>query len=290
MKNIFKIASWGATPGALKLRRRIRFGILCGSTALLMVGCLLPHLPGLLGPAVQTTPLVDLDEDGLPEQLRLLSRRDHSGSAALRLVSTNHGGHDHLVAALPDATGASFTGAAPRWVLKAAAGPPLLEARLVRQPGRPGPDLLMVAGERAWRWVHLEKGFLKLDALEIVPGFSVGLLMVGDHHAVVEAIGGAVSPGGTWQAPLRTPLGCSLAFDGDDRLKRITTASPRLRLRAGHAVGQPLAPLANHYPGKLLGDGWSSPRYGLAVRVDGRGAITGVTVQRPWPSPDDPSH
>lgn len=282
MRRFIGMLSWGATPGALRLRSRVRLGLACGATALLMVGCLLPHLPRWLGPRVEGATLVDLDEDGRPEQLRLVTPRAGGGAAMLRLASTKQGGHDHPVATLQGAAGATFTGGPPSWALRTPRGVTLLTARLVQQPGRKTPDLLMLAGERAWRWVYLERGFLKLDASEIIPGFSVGLLMVGDRREVVEAIGGPVTPGGTWQAPLTIPMACSLRFDDARRVKRITSSSPRLQLRTGQAVGQPLGPLAAHFPGTREGDAWSSPRYGLSVRVDSREAIVDVAVQRPW--------
>jgi hypothetical protein len=258
-----------------------------GGAGLIMVGCLLPHLPTWLGETGPEVPVGDLDGDGQPERLRL--RQPRLGATELRLRSTMRGGHDHRVAVLQGAAGATFEGEGSPWRLRAADGRTLLEARHVRQAGRPVPDILMVAGERAWRWVYLDRGFLKLDAAELIPGFSAGLLMIGDQRAVVEAIGGKIGGDGSWRAPLATPMTLALKFDDGNRLERVTSRSPRLRTRDGLAVGRPGEALTSRYPGSRRGDTWLSPRYGLAAQLDAQGAIQGVSVQRPWQPPDAPS-
>ncbi|MEB3220598.1 MAG: hypothetical protein VKS61_00830 [Candidatus Sericytochromatia bacterium] len=284
MRLLYAVLSLGEGPGVQLWRSRVRMLLAGAGAGLIMVGCLLPHLPTWLAEDGPEVALGDLDEDGAPERLRL--RRRPMGATELRLRSTNRGGHDHRVTTLQGAAGASFEGTASPWRLRAADGRVLLEARHVRQVGRPTPDLLMLAGERAWRWVYLEKGFLKLDAAELIPGFSAGLLMIGDQRRVVEAIGGKIGGDGSWRVPLATPMTLVLTFDPAGRLDRVTSRSPRLGTRDGLTVGQPAATLATRYPGARRGDTWLSPRYGLAAQLDAQGAIRGVSVQRPWQAPD----
>ncbi|MEB3327893.1 MAG: hypothetical protein VKQ33_01530 [Candidatus Sericytochromatia bacterium] len=287
MRGVAKLLSWGEGPSAQRWRRRTRLLLAGGGVGLITVGCLLPHLPTWLGEGGPEAAVGDLDGDGQPERLRL--RQPRLGSPELRLRSSLRGGHDHRVATLPGATGATFEGEASPWRLRSADGRVLLEVRHVQQAGRPVPDLLMVAGERAWRWVFLERGFLKLDVAELIPGFSAGLLMIGDQRAVVEAIGGKIGGDGSWRAPLATPMTLALKFDAGSRLERVTSRSPRLRTRDGLAVGRPAEALTTRYPGSRRGDTWLSPRYGLAAQVDPQGAILGMSVQRPWQPPATPS-
>ncbi|MEB3197584.1 MAG: hypothetical protein VKP62_10320 [Candidatus Sericytochromatia bacterium] len=268
-------------------RLGIRWWLTGGATLLLAVGCLLPHLPAWLPTRGASLSLPDLDEDGKAERL-WLQHTPRKGSI-LQLASTNRGGHLHDVLTLPLTHDERFEGQGP-WLLKGPGGESLLEVRTVQPAGRTVPDMLVLAGDQAKRYVFLERGFLKLDAYELIPGFSVGLLMLGDMRDTVQALGRLEPPGDTWQAPLQTPLSLALHFDQEDRLERVTTRSPRLRMRPELGVGSPAKALDARFPGTQHGDLWQSPRYGLTAIVNGNGLIQDVCVTRPWKEGRPRSH
>jgi hypothetical protein len=255
--------------------RRLRFGLTAVGIGLAVVGCLFPNFgDDQDGP---TLTLPDLDEDGRAEQLVVQQSRRHG--TLLRLLSTNKGGHDHLVMPLSAAPEGEFQGTSPWW-LETERGEKLLEVRLVK--GAHGPELLMVAGEKAKRYMFLEKGFLKLDAHELIPGFSAGILMLGDSRETLESLNGPVAADGTWQVPIATPMAMHVVFDSKGYLTRVTTQSPRLQIQQGLGVGSPIGALAARYPGSWQGENWASPRYGLRVQRDDTGRVMGLSVSRPW--------
>lgn len=277
IKNILQLALSGRrSPG-----RRMGLGVAGLFLGLAGVGCLFPNFGEQTGPALA---LPDLDEDGQAERLVVTHSRRHG--TLLRLHSTNKGGHDHLMLPLPVAPEGEFRGNSPWW-LDSDRGERVLDVRLIKGAHRP--ELLVVAGEQAKRYIFIEKGFLKLDAHEVIPGFSAGILMLGDSRETLESINGPVSLDGTWQVPIATPITMHIVLDPKGYLTRVTTQSPRMQIANTWGVGSPLGALAARYPGTWQGENWASPRYGLRIKRDETGRVLGLSVSRPWSAQSPPN-
>lgn len=255
-------------------KTRLKVGLATCCVCLLALGCLFPNLGDESGPRLT---LPDMDGDGKAEELRVQLSQRHG--PMLRLLSTHKGGHDHLVLPLPAAPDGEFQGESPWW-LTSDRQERLLEVRLVQ--GASGVELLAIAGEQAKRYIFVEKGFLKLDAHEIIPGFSAGLLMLGDARSTLESINGAIAQDGTWEVPIATPIKMHVVFNAEGHLTRVTTQSPRVQIQNTWGVGSPLSALAARYPGVWQGENWASPRYGLRIQRDETGRVLGLSVSRPW--------
>lgn len=222
-----------------------------------------------------TLTLPDLDNDGKPETLLLTAA---NGSADVRLQATA-GKFTHDVLALPGVGVLTARGSAPRWQLVDGAGAVQGEVRLV--PSRPGTDLLVVgkAGAKRYRW--MDRGFLKLDALTVIPGVSVGLVFLGDGKDAVEAMAGPIAPDGRWQPPLATQRPLMIGLGGDGRVEAIAYADPALVATDGVRVGMDAGALARHMPGKRDGARWLAPMYGLTAALDPHDRVVDIEVRRP---------
>lgn len=251
-----------------------------GATA--AVGSLMAPTPlaAPAGPPAGALTLPDLDEDGAPERLWVAAT---PLGPAVRLRATNHGGHDHDVLVVRDLPAGAFVGpAGGPWTLAEPAGRPRLEARLLRPMAGRAPELVVLAGGHAKRYVHLERGFLKLDAREVVPGFSAGLVMLGDARGTLTQLGGQPAPGGAWSLPLTPPVAYTLGFDAAGRVDRITTRADTLTTRAGIGVGDAAAALASPLPGRRVGAEWRSSRYGMIARIGQDERVAELVIARPW--------
>jgi hypothetical protein len=78
-----------------------------------------------------------------------------------------------------------------------------MELRLVPASDGGPPDLVVIAGPAARRYRWIDRGFLKLDAATVIPGFAVGLVLLGDPVGTVQAIAG---PPGLARSPHATIL------------------------------------------------------------------------------------
>lgn len=266
-----------------------RKGLLAGALGLTAVGCLLSPFSSPGSPALVSQQLPDLDEDGKPEFLHVV--RDRSRGPVLRLSATNGGGHDHDVVGVGPVQALRFEPVARelRWRVMDEPDRQVAEIRLVQQAGRTVPDLIAFTAERAKRFVFVDRGFLKLDSFEIIPGFSAGLVMLGDRQDFLETLGSKIGADGLWTLPLADPLSLKVLIGADRRVERLTTDSSRLLARGALGVGNPVGALAKRWPGERRGDAWLSPRYGVVAHLNDDGRVAGVTVTRPWSDPKPPS-
>lgn len=282
MKGLRHVMRGVGTDRSQHWRARTRVGLLAGALLLVAVGCLvLPLSPAVDGDEMTGLVVRDLDEDGQPERWSVV--RSRQGRYGLHLHSTAKGGHDHPVVPLADAPDARFeqTPGADEWHLRTPSGADLGMIRLVTQPDRTTPDAFVLAGELAKRYVFVERGFIKLDALEVIPGFSAGLVMLGDRREVLEAMAGPIAPDGGWVLPLATPLAFTIRLDAAGRVLEAGSRSPRLQTKGDMGVGVLASALATRYPGQRQGSEWRSLRYGLVAQLDQAGRIASLTVTRP---------
>jgi hypothetical protein len=225
-----------------------------------------------------TLMLPDLDGDRTPDKLQVLPA---GGSEAVVKLRSSRTGFEHEILTIPAASKLVFTGIAPRWVLKDPQGTTRLTVKLYEPGGGAPPNLIVLAGNQGKRYVWVERGFLKLDALTVIPGFSSGLVMLGDRRQALEAIGGAPTAQGHWNVPLSPPLRYQVAFDPKARVSALTCDSQAMHTNTGVGRGADLATLKAHYPGAHKGGKWVSRLYGLTASLDASGQVRALTIDRP---------
>ena len=260
-----------------------RFWLLSGLAATGVLGCMFFPKGGTPEPTTTVLAqlaLPDLDEDGKAEQLAVRTT-NVPGAQAIQLDATvNPRAHD-MVTSMAKAP-LRFEKQGDRWLLLDADDAPVARVQLHQVSGAKTPNLLVFAGNQAKRFVFIDRGFLKLDAHEMIPGFSVGLVMLGDRAAFLEALGGAPAPDGRWQVPLAEPMTLKVQLNQDQRVVGITYDAEALNSRHGLKVGLPVAKLDGVLPGKVQADHWSAPRYGVIGHIGDDRRIDAITVRAPW--------
>lgn len=237
--------------------------------------------------AVAELMVADLDEDQVPDRLWLAPKE--AGGLELRLDSTG-GQHTHGVMSFPIDGEVSFAPASPgarsggegSWALQDAEGRRLATISVGRTVSTLPRDLVVLAGNEGKRYHWIDRGFLKLDAHTVIPGFSVGLLMIGDPAAAMGLIGEAPSGDGLWRTPLNKPLEFRVWLS-EGRIKRVRYDSSRMHAMGGHLrLGMPVSALEATYEGQREGNRYISARYGLIAELDASRRSSAFTIARPW--------
>lgn len=227
-----------------------------------------------------TLNLPDLDGDAKPETLRVEPGR--GGRSQLTLVATRgRFSHPVMRIATPDET-ACFEKQLGGWRLTDAMHEEALTVvPLANDKGAP-PDLVMAGGGQGRRYRWLDRGFLKLESHQVIPGFSVGLLLIGDPARVLTALGSGLSSQGTWKSRYPGLAPMQVALDAKQRIHAITYRQRGLKTQSGLATGAPLTEVMVQFPGNKQGPFWVSPQYGLTAKLSKRDRLQAVTIARPW--------
>lgn len=260
-----------------------RYWLPAGLLAVGVLGCML--IPKTPPPQTAPTALADmampdLDEDGRPDRLRVMPT-DKPDMVLIQLDGSN-GKRTHDMVTVPASGPLYFEKRADQWVLLGEGEVPVAFVKLYQNPRAKTPDLIVLAGEQAKRYVFIDRGFLKLDAHELIAGFSVGLAMVGDPAGALEAIGGPIAEDGTWNMPLTRPIPLKVQLDKDKRVTRLTFDSEALLSRQGFHVGVAAGELEKLVPGKREANYWMSPRYGLIGHIGADQRVEAFSVTAPW--------
>jgi hypothetical protein len=251
-----------------------------GAVAACLAACFMPwNVHAGNGTQVANLALPDLDGDNVAEHLRIeTATPDH----VVVKLDASGGKFTHEVLSLSAGSTPHLTGESPRWQLLDAANHTLLDIRVVTEPGRPQPDLLVVTQSGGKRYRYVERGFLKLDATTVVPGFSVGLAMLGDSETTLGQLGDRATVSGTWSPAAPAGVQLALTPGPDGRLAGIHYDTPSLVATNGMATGAQLVDLALRFPGRRTGDTWLAPNYGMTVQLDPNGRAMGFDLKRPW--------
>jgi hypothetical protein len=238
------------------------------------------------GPPLGSLTLPDLDGDKVPEVLRVAPDPKGNGDALVQLVASR-GKFTHDVMHMHALTSLAVTGERPRWKLTGDNGKALLEVRLVDDD--PQPQLVMLADGQGKRYTYVEKGFLKLDASTVIPGYSVGLVVIGDNAKTMGVLGDQAITEGTWTPAAPPGARFELKKGHDDTVASIVYDSQALVATNGVRPGVDADTLAQRFPGRREGDRWVSARYGMRALLDARGRATVLELARPWKdAPGDP--
>lgn len=268
-----------------------RYYVIAGLAGMgVLVGCMfMPKAPSGAGASAElaTLQLPDLDQDSQPDTLKVVTHGE--SQLTLQLISTGTVTHDVM----------TIDGRGPlrfepevegqRWRLLTSDGTPLASLRLYKNERNDKalvPELIVTSGDLGKRYLFVERGFLKLDAHEVIPGFSVGMVMIGDAGSVLEAVGTARQADGTWVMPLATPISFNVALE-DGRIKSLTYTSPAMKIKEQMTVGTPASKLDSFFPGRMQGaEQWVAPRYGITSKLDAPGGkVEAITISRPWQDP-----
>lgn len=222
--------------------------------------------------------LPDLDQDKKPERLWVTPR--DAGGYWIKLDSSA-GAHTHDLVWLDAPPPFRFEGGDNRWRMRDGMNRVVLDVRTYMEKAPIAPDLMVFGGGTAVRYHWIDRGFMKLMPTTIVPGYSVGLVMLDDPRPLIELMGGPVGPDGGWVAPLPDPLHYNLAFK-KDRVSAIGFDSPRFAIQNGMHPGTPAADFTKVYAGEQHGNRYFSPRYGLIADISGTKTIAHMTVVWPW--------
>lgn len=236
------------------------------------------------GPLVTIT-LPDVDDDKKPDTLFVTA--PENGKASVMLTHTVNGRTGEVIPLDLEAGPLSVEGAAPRWTIKDATGATRVTIVTHQSEAKMPPDLVVWSDTSAKRYVWMQRGFLKLDAFTVTPGFAVGLAMVGDHKGVLEAIAGSPDASGMWKQPIGTPLGVTVKFNAKDQVADLTYDTPAYKCDFNLKPGEPLSDLAKQIPARYEADKWIAPNYGLIGRLDSHKKLKTLTVTQPWTERDD---
>lgn len=245
-------------------------------------GCL--FLPKKTAPSTEHLALAelalpDMDTDGQPERLRVMPS---SGGLLMVQLDATRGLKSHEVMKLEGRGPVQFVASPGLWSLKNEAGQVVAEIKLYQSEAVLAPELFVTSGNQGKRYLFVERGFMKLDAHEIIPGFSVGLLMLGDRAQVLARMGRPPELDGSWALPLASPLDYKLQLDKNHRITRMTVSSDRFAIRQSVKIGAPVTLLASRFPGQQLGDRYEAARYGLIGHLTAGDTIEALSVTRPW--------
>lgn len=261
--------------------------IVTGLVGLGLAACFLPW-PTHPGGASQVVAisLPDLDGDKRGETLRVVTEGPNRVLARLD-ATAGHFTHDVLSA--PAVWPMRLAGTQPRWTLVDAKGTTVFDVRVVSESDRPQPDLVLFGGDTAKRYRWVERGFMKMDAYLVVPGFSVGLVMLGDPPSTLGALGDRASTTGPWHPLVPPGATFRLTADADGRVAGVSYNTPELVATNGVSAGASVADLEKRFPGHREGDTWVAPDYGMRMRLDASGRVRDFAVAHPWRDPTDVS-
>lgn len=227
--------------------------------------------------------LADCDQDGKGE--RLLARPVAGTKAApggVLVVLMSSRGHEHPILQVSGSGKWRFSGNSGAVALADGTGTVRLRARVVSHAEEGmAPDLFVTGRTRAKRFHWIEKGYLKLDAHEIIPGVSAGVVLVGDAKETLDA-GLTPAGGGTYVLALIDPLRFAVRFDARGRAARIEVDNTRMRTAQGVGPGSAFRELSERVPGERHGERFVASRYGLEATLgpeDER--ISALTIFRP---------
>lgn len=224
-------------------------------------------------------PLPDIDADKKDDFLYVTAPTNGQASVMLTHTVNNRTGE-----VIPLAVDGPLTleGSAPRWLVKDQSGQTRLTISLFQSAPDAPLDLVVASDAHAKRYVWMQRGFLKLDAYTVTPGFAVGLLMVGDPKKALEAIAGPADAEGTWKQPVNAGPAVHVKFNDKQDITDLTYDSPRYSCDFELKPGQPLGDTAKQLPARYEQDRWIAPNYGLIGQLDEHKKITRLTVTRPW--------
>ncbi|HEY9721650.1 MAG TPA: hypothetical protein V6D47_06530 [Oscillatoriaceae cyanobacterium] len=168
------------------------------------------------------------------------------------------------------------------FVVKDAHGAPALRGVYYRPPGKQMlPQLIVFGHDQARRYVWVQRGFLKLDAHTVIPGYSVGLLMLGDDQRLLNLIG-TRAPGDRFQIALEGSGHLRLQFDKHGMIKSMHYADGSYVSTVGVRTGMTLTDVKSHYPGSRVKSDWVSPLYGLMGQIGRGDNVVSFTITNPW--------
>lgn len=236
--------------------------------------------PAQSGEPLIKLPLPDLDEDKQAELLYIT--QPINGQAAVMLT---HSVNNRTGQVIPLAVDGPLTlvGESPRWQVQDQSGQTRLHISLYTGHPDHVPDLIVSSDAHAKRYIWMQRGFLKLDALTVTPGFAVGLLMVGDPADSPSAISVAPDAEGIWKQPINDGPGVHVKIDAKKKaITELTYDSPAYTCDFALQPGQPLGDLAKQLPARYEKDRWISPNYGLIGQLDSHKKLTKLSVVQPW--------
>ncbi|MDB5097117.1 MAG: hypothetical protein JWM80_1538 [Cyanobacteria bacterium RYN_339] len=240
-------------------------------------------MPGRVGATsvpLATLDLPDLDGDGKAERLHVDPDPNGNGHAMVRLDATR-GKFTHEVMGMKAGATLAVTGARPRWHLAEADGKAGADIRLIERDGQE-PELVVVADGQGKRYRYVEKGFMKLDAGTVIPGYSVGMVVVGDDAQAMGVLGDKAVTTGAWTPAAPPNARFELKAGPDGNVLSIVYDSQALVATNGVRPGVDEQTLAKHFPGRRDGDRWISARYGMRAVLDARGRAFVLELARPW--------
>lgn len=238
--------------------------------------------PAKPGEPLITLSLPDIDADKKADFLYITAPTNGESAVMMTHTVNNRSGQ---VISLPVDGPLTLSGSNPRWQVKDAAGRTRVTISLVKSAPEATPDLVVASDAQAKRWVWMERGYLKLDAFTVTPGFAVGLLMVGDPQSSLEAISVAADAEGMWKQPVNAGPAVHVKFNDKHEVADLTYDSPLYTCDFNLKPGQPLDETAKQLPARYEQDRWIAPTYGLIGEMDSHKKITRLTVTRPWNEP-----
>jgi hypothetical protein len=232
------------------------------------------------GPPLASMDLPDLDGDGKAERLHVDPDPKGNGLAMVRLDASK-APFTHEVLPVSARTSLTLSGAAPRWQLTSGDGKAQVDVRVIAHEDQQA-DLVVVADGHGKRYRYVEKGFLKLDANTVIPGYSVGLVMVGDDATTMGVLGDKATTTGSWRPVAPPNARFELREDKSGHVSSIVYDSQQLVATNGVRPGVDEQTLAERFPGRRDGDRWISARYGMRAVLDARGRASVLELARPW--------
>jgi hypothetical protein len=235
------------------------------------------------GAALATVALPDIDGDKKADKLFVTAGQN--GQASVMLTHTVNNRTGQMMTLVADGP-LSVEGSGPAWRIKDASGAVKLNVRTFQPDAKLPPDLIVYSDTVAKRYFWMQRGFVKLDALTVTPGFAVGLVMVNDPEGIFAAIADAPDASGHWRQPIATELPLT-ATVREGRVKALTYDSPNYTCDFALAPGKPLSDEAKQIPSRRDGEMWISPTYGLIGEVDASAhTLRKLTVTQPWNEQD----
>lgn len=227
--------------------------------------------------------LLDFDGDRHPEILTVTQK---GTDPAHVLLYATRGKFTHAMLDTPahgpftahqDANGFTITGAH---------GAPALRGVYYRPPGKKTlPQLIVFGRDQARRYVWIDRGFLKLDQSTVIPGFSVGLLMLGDRANLLDLLG-TRGPDDRFQLALAGVGPCWVHVGAHAGVPNLILGvrydDERYVSTVGVRPGMTLTDVKKHYPGRRENNHWISPLYGLMGRIDHGDNVVAFTISMPW--------